>query len=80
MNADFEKSEEVDNLTEPGGRGTCHISNCGGELPKPGSPDSAKMMSEAEGDSAMSQVSGGDFFHQHTNNPELITPRLILSI
>ena len=51
VNADFEKSQEVEqNGAEHGDTETCHIS-------RPGSPDSAKMTSEAEADSAMSQVS-----------------------
>ena len=56
VNADFEKSQDVEqNGTEHGDTETCHISSC--EMPRPGSPDSAKMTrSEAEADSAMSQV------------------------
>ena len=51
VNADYEKSKESgQNGTEPGDREPCHISRCDGE--RPGSP-----ASEAEVDSAMSQVS-----------------------
>ena len=56
VNADVEKSQDVEqNGTEHGDTETCHISSC--EMPRPGSADSAKMTrSEAEADSAMSQV------------------------
>lgn len=56
VNADFDKSQDVEqNETESGDKESCHITSCDGERPRPGSPDSAKMTSEAEADSAMSQ-------------------------
>ena len=57
VNADFDKSQDVEeNGTESGDKESCHITSCDGQRPRPGTPDSAKMTSEAEADSVMSQV------------------------